>query len=246
MFLGICPVRNEEEIIQDTLDHVAPNVDGIVIYDDCSTDNTAEICREHDAVIAVVEGKTWSPGVAAVRDIRQAALTKALEFNPEWIFCFDADERHEWPQTDDWKSKEALVMRAFDFYITPEDVDLHYTERKWMGPEYRDIFMAYRTWPRMRFRFLDQRELFIPSSFRVVRDGFIKHYGKAISVQQFEDTCDFYATHFPPRYSEKWKKRKGQAVHTKSDFGRELIQWEDRFTKAIRNNGRMVDNSNNR
>ena len=39
------------------------------------------------------------------------------------------------------------------------------------------------------------------------------------------------------RRIEKWKKRKGHAIHTVSDFGHNLIEWKDRLddTKIINN-----------
>ena len=35
-------------------------------------------------------------------------------------------------------------MKLYDFHITAEDVDRRYDERRWMGPEYRTILMAFR------------------------------------------------------------------------------------------------------
>jgi hypothetical protein len=65
--------------------------------------------------------------------------------------------------------------------------------------------------------------------------GYVKHYGKAISVEEWERTCNYYV-HYFPRYAKKWAGRRGKAVHTLSDFGRPLIKWEDRLdeTKIVR------------
>jgi len=58
--------------------------------------------------------------------------------------------------------------------------------------------------------------------------GDIKHYGKGFSVDQWEKTCDYYIK-FWPKYSDKWRKRKGKAIHEDvSDFGNKLIKWTDR------------------
>jgi glycosyltransferase involved in cell wall biosynthesis len=234
MFIGITRVRNEEEIIQDTLDHIAGIVDAIVVYDDCSTDNTKAMCLAHPAVVSVVAGEVWNPvRVQAEWETRQGALEAALKHNPEWILCFDADERFEFPDDDLWKKHDGVRMRLFDFYITEADVDLPYTERKWMGPEYRDILMAYRYRNGMRYQHADQREMVLPSQSSVINAGFVKHYGKSISVKQWEDTCEYYATHFPEPYTTKWNNRRGKAIHTASDFGRPLIQWEDRTGPSI-------------
>lgn len=63
--------------------------------------------------------------------------------------------------------------------------------------------------------------------------GYVRHYGKAISVEEWEKTCDYYGKHFP-QYSEKWEKRKGKAVHNGvSDFGNKLISWKEKEQKGF-------------
>lgn len=229
---GITKVRNESHIIQDTLDHFAQHVDGIYVYDDFSTDDTPDICEAHPAVSRVIRGTFWDPDrYAAERDTRQQALEAAQADDPDWILCFDADERIEMPNKD-WTQYDGVRMKLFDFYITADDVDKHYSQRHWMGPEYRSILMLYRNLPRISFEFPDQREMRLPSK-RILNAGYVKHYGKAISVEEWESTCDYYANHFPEPYRTKWANRRGKAIHTKSDFGRPLISWKQKETKGI-------------
>ena len=123
-------------------------------------------------------------------------------------------------------------MKLFDYYITPEDVGLRYSERKWLGPEYRNILMAFRNLPTLSYHAPDQREVGIGAQGRIVTAGYVRHYGKAISVEQWEATCEYYSRHFP-KYSAKWEARKGKAVHVMSDFGNELIRWEERDEKGV-------------
>jgi len=58
-----------------------------------------------------------------------------------------------------------------------------------------------------------------------------------MTVAEWEKTCDYYINHrgkdFLPEFTEKWKARRGKAIHSKSDFDNPLIKWEDRFDKAI-------------
>ena len=63
-----------------------------------------------------------------------------------------------------------------------------------------------------------------------------QHYGKALSVEHWEETCDYYIRHFPfDTYGRKWRDRKGQAIHTQSDFMRPLYEWGDTlFANAVR------------
>jgi glycosyltransferase involved in cell wall biosynthesis len=138
--VGITKIRNEQDIIKDTLNHFAQFCNaGIYIYDDVSTDNTVEICKTHPAVKDVILGKTWNPNrFEAEWQTKQAVLKRAQQDNPDWIIYFDADERIEFDfSTHYLKDYDAVMMKLFDFYITKEDVDKSYKERKWLGCEYR-------------------------------------------------------------------------------------------------------------
>ncbi len=226
LIAGITKVRNEEHLIQDTLDHFAETCDAIYVYDDYSTDATPDICEDHPAVSRVIRGLTLDPDRprAEFRN-RQAALVAAQRDNPEWILCFDADERIEMP--DGWQDYDAVRMKLFDFYITEEDVDLTYKDRRWLGPEYREILMMYRNLVSTKFQYRDQREMRLRGNQKILKAGYVKHYGKAISVDEWEKTCDYYAE-WPEPYATKWKNRRGQAVHSMSDFGRPLIRWDEK------------------
>lgn len=225
MIALITRIRNEEHIIQDFLDYYAPFVDGIYVYDDVSTDRTLEIVKAHPKVKGIVEGKVWDTDrTRAEWQTRQAVLELAQKDNPEWIIYADADERIELPLPE--LAGDAVIMKLFDFYITEEDKDKNYKERKWLGPEYREILMMYRNTPDVKYHLPDQREATLGASARGVYAGYVKHYGKAIGVDEWEKTCKYYSEHFPEPYKSKWEARKGKAVHTKSDFGADLIMWD--------------------
>lgn len=234
MLLGITRVRNESDIIQRTLDHVSQYVDGIVVYDDCSDDNTVEICESHPKVLSVLKGKTWESDrdarMKAEGTLRQKAYEEAMKLGATYVYCFDADEYIE--PTIDLKNltEDAYFFRLFDFYITEEDKDKDYTHRKWMGPEYRDILMIVKASPTTIFY---DRAPHIPNHPEHIMAGYCKHYGKAISEKEWEDTCEYYAKHLPEPYKTKWEGRRGKAIHTISDFGKELITWEEK-DKGIR------------
>ena len=63
-----------------------------------------------------------------------------------------------------------------------------------------------------------------------------QHYGKSLSVEHWEGTSDYYIRHFPfETYGRKWLDRKGQAIHTRSDFMRPLYEWgETLFANAVK------------
>jgi glycosyltransferase involved in cell wall biosynthesis len=236
---GVTRIRNEEHIIEDTLDHYAQFCNGgIFVLDEASTDNTSEICACHPAVgrdhliqlEAIVEGpnerrafETWG---------RQQPLELARKIaKPDWVFYFDADER---VTLDTWimalPGIDVYFSRLWDFYITPDDVGKDWTSRQWIGPEYRDIVMFWRDQPGITFR---EREPSLPGEYKKGRGGDVRHYGKAISVMHWEETCHYYATKQPEPFSSKWVRRHGYAIHTRSSFDNELILWTERNERGF-------------
>lgn len=235
--IGLTKVRNESAILKDTLDRWAPFcTGGIYVYDDKSDDDTVAIARAHPAVKDVVEGTFWDPDREKAEWVnRQSILVRAKQAATEqtWFVYFDADE-HPYNFEDyglfNNPDVNAIAMRLYDIYITPEDVDKPYTEREWIGPEFRTIIFFFRNLPNIRYHLPDQRIVTLPENVGLVPiHGDIKHYGKSVSVQHWEDTCQYYIRHWP-KYADKWRKRKGHAVHEDylSDFGNKLIKWHDR------------------
>ncbi len=141
------------------------------------------------------------------------------------FLAFDADERLDFSGATLDDSVDAVAFRLFDAYITPEDVAYVGTKRRWFGPEYRDIVMLFKNEPQMSYWLPDQRV--VAGVQHPVLGGYARHYGKAISVEEHDRTCDYYASNFPEPYRTKWLNRKGRAVHSESDFGRPLYAWPD-------------------
>lgn len=231
---GITKIRNEAHIIKDTLNHFGQFCDAIYVYDDCSTDRTVRMCREHSKVKKIIQGEVWDTNrYRAEYQTRQRVLEEAQKDNPEWLLYFDADERIEFDFNNGYDRYDVVVMRLFDFYITKDDVNERYDKRQWLGPEYRNISMLYRNTPEVCFCIPDQREPFVKRGARVMMSGFVKHYGKAISVEEWEKTCEYYSTHWKDPYKTKWENRKGKAIHSVSDFGRPLIMWHEINEKGV-------------
>lgn len=231
--IGLTRIRNEEAIIKDTLDHMATFCSKVYVYDDASTDNTMNICLEHPIVAKVKLNPLWSidrewAETVSRRELLEMAQELTDQAEDAWFVYMDADERieYEWSKLSKLPRQiNGVKMRLFDFYITPSDYKKPYTEREYIGPEYREILMAFRNTPGLKYNKPDQRSPIVPGP--KVTDGWVKHYGKAVSVEQWEETCDYYANHFP-KYADKWRARKGRAIHTFSDFGRPLCRWENR------------------
>lgn len=232
--IGLTKIRNEENIINDTLDHWGQIcTGGIYVVDDASTDKTREICRSHKFVKDVLETADWDfDRERAEYVLRQRILDRAkLDAAPDdWFVYFDADERiyfNDWQFMFEW-NVAAIACRLYDVYITPEDAGKEYLERNWVGPEYRTIVFFFKNSPYLVYNKPDQRVVDLPPGKQVVISGYVKHFGKGISVQHWEETCDYYIN-FWPKYAAKWQQRKGKAVKAdyKSDFGNPLIKFND-------------------
>lgn len=231
---GLIRVRNESRIILETLDHMAEFcTGGIYVYDDASEDDTALLCEAHPAVRKVQRGVRWSPDRAEAEYQNRAevlALAREVATREDWFVYIDADERVEFDWTSLGQIPEDVIgirMRLFDFYITQEDADKNYRERCWLGPEYRSILTIFRNLPTLSYHAPDQREVDLGVPGHIIEAGYLRHYGKAESVEQWEETCTYYEKHFP-LYAEKWKRRHGKAIHFVSDFGFPLIRWEQK------------------
>jgi glycosyltransferase involved in cell wall biosynthesis len=235
--LGLLRVRNEHLILKDTLDHLSTHVDGIVVFDDASTDDSVEIARGHPAVLKVLVNKRWRKDREWEETSSRSLLYRtARQYDPSWFFYTDADERFEGSirqylleQCAD--SVSAIKIALFDAYITEDDASDYasgqlYGFRRHFGPEQRNITMLWRAGTKVVFNLPDQREPLGIDPARIEVRFYCQHYGKAISIGHWEDTCDYYMEHFP-KYGDKWRQRKGMAVHTLSDFGTPLYSWEE-------------------
>lgn len=238
--IGYCRVRNEALILQETLDHWGQFCDSIYVFDDASTDETFSIANRHPKVARILHNDKWRPGVEQLGRqngaIYELAINDADSLDDLWVVGFDADERLESfnPSFIEWANRDGfsgILTRLFDHYITPEDADWKYDGklvnlRQMVGPEFRNQLLFFRWTPQVGYRNPVAREPNGVDVSKLVSSGFCRHFGKSISVEHWEETCDYYATYFPEPFRSKWLARKGKAIHTESDFGRPLLTWE--------------------
>lgn len=244
---GVTRVRNEEHILPDTLEYYSRICTaGIYALDEASTDATPEILIASPDVQRLYEVRDFETDPGKRRAFegwgRQRPTDAAIADGAEWILCFDADERIEFDfESFDYTSWDAVSFRLFDFYITPEDVQWdpqgilkpweasHWSYREWIGPEYRDIPMLFRVGagcPQFHDRIPDMASY--PRVLEAGYSGVVLHYGKAISIGEWEETCRYYTEFQPEPFKSKWAARRGHAIHYMSDFGRPLCRWRDR------------------
>lgn len=243
--IGLIRIRNESLVLKDTLDHFSLNTDGVILLDDSSTDNSVAIALAHKCVIGVIINTEWSKERAEEETIHRELLrSTATSLKPSWLFYADADERFEGDIKDYLHNEvpstvDGIRISLFDSYITENDKKPYQGGslkdfRKYYGVECRNILMIWRNKKSYTFRGLDAREPSEIPNNKIITKFSCQHYGKSISIQQWEDTCNYYINNFP-MYSEKWKLRVGKAIHTKSDFETKLMTWE-----KVKNNANII------
>lgn len=244
ILIGITRVRNESLVLRDTLNYIGDHVDAIVAYDDASTDDTPNILQNHPKVALMIKNTSWETATVArlSAETRHRGLllqVARLKLNFKWTLCFDADERVIGDLRSFIGSAAAaqcngVRIRLFDAYMTPDD-HAPYVQgqsllgfRRFFGPERRDILMLWRNLPQVRYQGLDSRE---PTGVdQIVTDFYCQHYGKAMSLKQWGETCDYYIKYFPlETYGRKWLARKESPIHSQSDFSRPLFEWGTRL-----------------
>ena len=237
--VGMIRERNESLLLKDTLDHLARFVDALIVFDDASDDDSVSIALKHPSVAEVIINKQWKKSGRVWEETanRKKLHQRAKKLRPEWFFYADADERfegniREYLLEDCPDSISGIKISLFDSYITKNDAQPYmatqklFNFRKYFGPERRDILMIWRNGRGADFLIPDAREPQNVSPKETETRFYCQHYGKSLSIQHWEDTCKYYADHFP-KYSEKWRARMGKAVHDKSDFGAPLMGWDD-------------------
>jgi glycosyltransferase involved in cell wall biosynthesis len=231
MLVGLTRVRNESLIIEDTIQHMLGYCDRVLLFDDASTDGTADIAAGFDKV-EVFRGKEWSAtGRQWLETAHRALLLEAArKRGAEWCLYMDADERLVGDLPGMTGDTSGYRFKLFDGYMT-EEHRVEYASGslaelpRLYGPERRDILMLFRT-EDARYLGLDQREPVVHGPVETT-SVYVKHFGKCLSVEQWEETCDYYATFFPEPYKSKWEARRGGAIHAASDFGRPLYAWDE-------------------
>ena len=236
-------IYNEESIIQDFIDHYRDIADGgFYFYDDGSDDSTLDILANDPAVKHVIKGKrpvSSSASHNAQNSQRQQIIAAARkDMGPEdYLMLLDADDFLYFDIDLNHIPADVLTFDAFDLYITEEDKDKPWQEREYVGPEFRTVIMAIKNKAYRGLR--NDRTILTNAGFQMITPaGYLKHVGKAVSVDYWERKCAHYsADNMPTKYKQKWELRKGKAIHKVSDFNRPLLKWQD-----LKNNKtKMVD-----
>ena len=83
--------KDEDWIIDRTLNSLVQYCEKVIVYDDGSTDNTEDICRSYDNVVWVVREK-HDPLIREEAKQRLELINMLGEYDPEYVLLLDADE----------------------------------------------------------------------------------------------------------------------------------------------------------
>jgi hypothetical protein len=91
----VMQLRNEARYLEGCLAHLREHVDGFIVLDDGSTDETVQILKGEAKLLDCLsnppsENHTWRE-----LDNKRRLLQRALELDIDWVLCCDADERYE-------------------------------------------------------------------------------------------------------------------------------------------------------
>lgn len=88
---GVTMVRDEADVIETTLRHMATQVDHIIVADNLSTDGTAEIVHRLAKTLPITVVADTDPGYWQADKMTRLSLD-AMNAGADWVLPFDADE----------------------------------------------------------------------------------------------------------------------------------------------------------
>ncbi|UQZ34425.1 glycosyl transferase [Paenibacillus sp. PK3_47] len=141
-------VKNEgSRFLRQVLREHRKYIDEAVIIDDCSTDNTADICREELQGIPLVLVHNTVSKFSNESELRKQQWAEVVKSKPEWILSLDADELFEARFAEDIHSLlqdgscDLFCFRLYDFWD-----EQHYREDVyWRSHQsYRPFLLRYR------------------------------------------------------------------------------------------------------
>jgi len=155
--IGMIPVYNDEDVIEEIIQHYISQGLDLVILDNGSTDDTFEICKKYvgKGVLQVLQHITqtyvyeWDTLLRILYDM-------ALVHSPDWVIRSDSDEflesgvnnltLKESIEKIDSEGFNLIQFNRFDFFMTYNDNDNEKSIRKKMPYyTYHGDFL-YRAW----------------------------------------------------------------------------------------------------
>ena len=99
MLIAVMCVRNEEYYLPSFLKHIRKFVDGFVVLDDGSSDNTLKILENEEKVLKIIKKAVTNKVDWDEAKNRKELLRATYNVSPDkdntWVLCCDPDERFE-------------------------------------------------------------------------------------------------------------------------------------------------------
>lgn len=208
---GVCMVKDEADVIAGTLQHLAAEVDFMVVADNGSTDGTRDILRDlsHALPLTVID----DPDPAYYQSAKMGRLAeRAVERGAIWIVPFDADE--VWFSHED---RIAKVLRTVSGNVVPVTLYNHFPSAiDPAGPDpFRTIVWRQRdpgALPKVAFRW---------ETGAAIHQG---NHGVTLPAGEQPQDRGFEIRHFPYRSADQFvsKARNGAAAYRATELPEDM------------------------
>lgn len=238
--IGLLRIKDEAAIIEDTLNHMAQFCKRVYVFNDASSDYTHQLCRLHPVVAQIISETKWDNNQEFVQSAQRNTLlefAKVQEPTESHFIYMDADERICNYDFKDCKKYDVVIMDLFNAVMTEEDDEsmVHMPlKRKYYDPAARQIPFIFSRKAMYHGGIKCERYPKLPPPLpgvqpSVIKKGLVQHFGRAISHEEWDATCEHYINNVPV-LAEKWKGEKERGAIRKDI--KNLKTWEEIETYA--------------
>ena len=152
--VGMLPVYNDEDIIQEVIENMIKNGIELVILDNGSTDNSYKYC-ESFIEKGVLELRRFTSDTFKIELVLRMLYDMAIKQSPDWVIVVASDEilesgtknlpLNEAIKKADSQGYNMIQFDRFDFFMTDDDKSVKLIKEKMKYYSYQGDFV-YRSW----------------------------------------------------------------------------------------------------
>jgi len=231
--IGMLPVYNDEDVIQEVLEHLISQGLELVVLDNGSTDKTFEICKKflNHGVLELHQYKASGTYLSQWHTILRMLYDMALRQSPDWIIRSDSDEILESGKKNltlkeaitqaDKEGNNLIQFNRFDFFMTDNDNDNAKSIKEKLCYYSYDGDYLYRTWK------------YIPGITIGYHGGHLPIFPDEVKYK----VCPrkFVLRHYPFRSKEQVEKKKAnrkRGINEKNGYATGQITQINKLKKA--------------